>query len=313
MTVTEPAAAAVRAAAVGDLKRVRVAGRRGSLAEQSFRRAWARLVRGDDPAVVAHAETAAVLAATRLGGIDAAVLASGGLDAAAVAAVLAAAFDQAAEGLDPTRAAALRTALTTPVPADPAPAPDAAGLPPFVGLLAAQPRAGATAPGKGRRIVEPPESHADHCLAVAVIGVLLADGYGADPARVFVAGLAHHLHNAVLPDAGFAGEVLLGPLLGPVFRRLTAAQLETLPPGLAEVVRDALALPAAPADTPGSRAFHAADVLDRVLQQRHHARAAAFTLDEALGEMELVHEGPVQAFSLGVLADAGLWPPGAEA
>lgn len=308
MTTLGPVAA--RAAAVGDLKRVRVAGHRGSLAEQSFRRAWARLIRGDDPAAVAHAETAAALAATRLGGIDAAVLAEGGLDDVDALAVLVAAFDQAAEGLGPPRAAVLRTALTTPAPPEPPPVPDAAGLPPFVALLAAQPRAGATAPGKGRRIVEPPESHADHCLAVAVIGVLVADGYGADPARVFVAGLAHHLHNAVLPDAGFAGEVLLGARLGPVLRRLTAAQLATLPPGLAAVVHDALVLPAAPADTPDSRAFHAADVLDRVLQQRHHARASAFTLDEALGEMELVHEGPVQAFSLGVLADAGLWPPG---
>ncbi len=57
---------------------------------------------------------------------------------------------------------------------------------------------------------EPPENHAEHCLAVAVYGVLLAPRYGADPSVVFLAGLAHHLHNARLPDSGFTGEALLG-------------------------------------------------------------------------------------------------------
>ena len=57
---------------------------------------------------------------------------------------------------------------------------------------------------------------------------------------------------------------------------------------------------------PEAQAFHAADVLDRVLQVHHHARAAAFTADQALVELELVHEGPVQAFHDEVLAASGL-------
>ena len=78
-------------------------------------------------------------------------------------------------------------------------------VPGFVEALCRQPRAGATAPGRPRLIVEPPENHAEHCWAVAVYGALLADDVDADPADAFLLGLAHHLHNAVLPDAGFAG------------------------------------------------------------------------------------------------------------
>jgi hypothetical protein len=47
-------------------------------------------------------------------------------------------------------------------------------------------------------------------------------------------------------------------------------------------------------------------VIDRVLQVRQYARAAAFTVDQALDELELVHGGPVQAFHLAVLEEAGL-------
>ena len=64
---------------------------------------------------------------------------------------------------------------------------------------------------------------------VAVYGALLADDVGADPADAFLLGLAHHLHNAVLPDAGFAGEILLGDHLEPVLERLTERELATLP------------------------------------------------------------------------------------
>ena len=85
----------------------------------------------------------------------------------------------------------------------------------------------------------------------------------------------------------------------------SAAQQQTalreqavLSTGLSFTVADAVA--------PESQAFHAADVLDRVLQVHHHARAAAFTADQALDDLDLVHEGPVQAFHLDVLRSAGL-------
>ena len=50
----------------------------------------------------------------------------------------------------------------------------------------------------------------------------------------------------------------------------------------------------------------ALDVLDRVLQVHHHARAAAFTASQALDDLELVHDGPVQSFHHDVLRAAGL-------
>jgi len=174
-----------------------------------------------------------------------------------------------------------------------------------LGALARQPRAGATRPGHARIVLQPEESHAEHCWTVAVGAVLCAPGYGADVEGPFLCGLAHHLHNAVLPDSGFAGEALLADELEPLLARLTERALSELEEPLRATVGGALGLRDA-AQSPASRAFHAADVLDRVLEMRHHARAAAFTVSQALEELELVHEGPTQAFGLEVLGQAGL-------
>lgn len=282
---------------VGDAKRVRVAGRPGSLCEQAFSRSWARLVEGEDPAGVALSEAAAAVARARLAGIDVEVLTAAGLTRDEALGVLRAGFDEVGQVLDADLAGRLREALPLVRPAGPPP--------PFAELLNAQPRAGATSPGKPRVVVEPPESHGDHCFTVAVYGVLVAPLVGADPVEAFLCGLAHHLHNVHLPDAGFAGEVLLGEHLLPVMAELERRELASLPPALADRLTTALAL-RADAVAPGSQAFHAADVLDRVLQVHHHARAAAFTASQALDDLELVHEGPVQAYHLQVLAEAGL-------
>jgi 5'-deoxynucleotidase YfbR-like HD superfamily hydrolase len=291
---------------VGDLKRVRVAHACGSVAERAFVRSWAALVGGADPARVAAAECAAALAGARLAGVDAGVLREAGLTPDEAGDVLARAVDEVAGGLHPATVDRLRATLRVLV-GTAGERPDAAGhvLPGFVGALCRQPRAGATAPGRPRLVVEPPENHAEHCWAVAVYGALLADEVDADPADAFLLGLAHHLHNAVLPDAGFAGETLLGPHLEPVMERLTERELATLPAPLAERVRELLTR-RADAATPVGRAFHAADVLDRVLQCHHHARAAGFTAEQALGDLELVHAGPVADYHHAVLAAAGL-------
>ena len=96
------------------------------------------------------------------------------------------------------------------------PTPLTAGAAPaFAEALIRQPRAGATCPGKPRIVLEPPEGHGDHCMIVAALACLLAPRYGASPETAFLAGMAHHLHNAHLPDSGFAGEILLGDHLGP--------------------------------------------------------------------------------------------------
>lgn len=283
---------------LNDLKRVRPAGAPLSVAGTLFARAWAELAAGADARGVALATAADAVAAARLGGIDAAVLARGGLDAAAASAVLRRSFDAVAGPLEPALAAELRGRLGAARPA-------AGGPPGFVAALADQARAGPTCPGRPRLVLEPPESHAEHCALVAVYAVLLAPLHGAEPEDGFLLGMAHHFHNVVLPDSGFAGEELLGEHLQPLMERLTAEILAGLPPALAERIA-ALRPLLAGAVAPAARAFHAADVIDRVLQVRQHARAAAFTVDQALDDLELVHAGPVRAFHLDVLREAGL-------
>ena len=280
---------------LGDLKRIRDASSPDSLAERAFRSAWGRLAGGETVADVALCVTADALAAIRLGGID-----RGLLDTLGVAdplAVLRRGFEEVAGPIEPGLRSVLQDHLGWTVAHRPPPA--------FVEALIRQPRAGATAPGKPRLVLEPPESHGDHCLAVAVLGVVLAGANGANPATAFIAGLAHHLHNAVLPDSGFAGEVLLGDDLAPVMRRLFEKELATLGAPVAETVRFALATIGG-VDTAEGCAFNAADVIDRVLQVRHYEQVAAFTASQALDDLDLVHAGPLQAFHRAVLAEAGL-------
>jgi hypothetical protein len=283
------------AAEVGDLKRLRDASSPDSLASRAFRTAWGRLLAGEAPLDVALSATADCIAASRLGGIDFRVLQEAGI--ADPLAILQRGFDEMARPITSPLRQDLRAALGQIVL--PTPAPE------FAEALIRQPRAGATCPGKPRVVLEPPEGHGDHCMIVAVLGVALSGLYGADPATVFLAGLAHHLHNAFLPDSGFAGEILLGDELGPLMRRLFERELSTLPDEIATPVRAALTT-IGDAETPEGRAFNAADVMDRVLQMKQYHRVAAFTVDQALDDLELVHAGPLQAFHQAVLRDAGL-------
>ena len=281
------------------LKRIRVAGRPGSLAERLFVRAWDRLIDGEATSRVALEETARAVVATRLAGIDARVLRDGGLDADARRAVAAGAFEAVAGAVAPALAAQLRAALGV-EDFSGSSAPSTA----FVARLAAQPRAGATRPGHPRVVLEPAENHAEHCAVVAVNGVLAAGVFGADPAVPFLTGLSHHLHNAYLPDAGDAGDALLGERLGPLMETFRARSLSELPGFLHEPVRNSLAA-VYRADFPEARAFQAADSLDRVLEMEWHARSAAFTLEVALGDMDIIHPGPVQAFQMEVMRAVG--------
>ncbi len=283
---------------LAELKRMRDASSADSVAERLFRSAWARLAAGEAAAAVWPSVVARALAATRLAGIDAGLLAALEIDPATRLAILRRAFDEATAPLDAAPVAPLRDHLDGADGAE-AMAPD------FAAALIRQPRAGATAVGKPRLALEPAESHGDHCLVVGVLGALLALQDGADPARVFVAGLAHHLHNAMLPDTGFAGEMMLGEALEPIMRRLFERELRTLAPAPRATVQDALLL-IVDADTAEGCAFHAADVVDRVLQAHHHARAAAFTAAQALEDLQLVHEGPLRPFQARVLAGIGL-------
>ncbi len=283
---------------IGDLKRIRSAGREGSVATRGFRVAWAALVAGEAPEATMGRVVAGALAATRLGDLDRAKLDELGLDEAEASRVLGRAFDAVADGLDASLAGRLRGGLT-------AAAPGRSPEPAFVRALAAQPRAGATCPGKPRIVLEPPENHAEHCWAVAVLGVLLSPTYGAEPTTVFLAGLAHHFHNAAMPDSGFTGEMLLGDQLGPVMVRATDAALAQLDEPLRGAIVAARRALADDRSAEG-RAFHAADVIDRVMQIAQHLRPATITMATVLDELELVHDGPVKPFHDRVLAQMRL-------
>lgn len=287
---------------LNDLKRIRVAGRTGSIAERLFLRSWARLVSGEDLVQVALSETAHAAASARLAGTDAEVLTDGGFSADERLAVLRSGLDAVAEPLDAELVSALRHALR----ADPL-LYQVRDVPPFAALLAQQPRAGATRPGFRRVVLEPAENHADHCGLVAVYAVLSAPLYGADPARAFLTGLSHHLHNARLPDAGDAGDVLLGDKLKPLMEAFRHQAIAELPEALHQPVRDAVSVVYS-ADTPEARTFQTADVLDRVLEMEWHASSAAFTLSVALEDMDIVHPGPVQAFQREIMQQASFMP-----
>ena len=240
------------------------------------------------------------LAAARLGDVDGVALAPAGLGSAEIVQVLQASIEAVGSALptsvrvEACRAIAEPWQGATPVP-----------VPGFVSALDRQPRAGITSPGRPRIVLEPAESHAEHCMLVAVYGVLLASSYGADAGRVFLAALAHHFHNAGLPDSGFTGEILLGPPIATVMDHYAAACLDELDLPLRRAVVDARTI-LPDAGSPEGRAFHAADVLDRVLQTNQYMRAASLTPGRVLDEMELVHAGPVKAFQDDVLRQAGL-------
>ena len=289
---------------LGDLKRVRSASQQGSVAERLFALSWRRLVAGEGAASVARDVTARALVATRLGDVDNISLIAAGLPEAAVRSILGRAFESAAGVME---AAAREWLQSAPVLAldDSSDPGDALPAPAFVGRLARQPRAGATAPGQSRLMFDPTESHAEHCLCVAVAAVLLAPEVGAEPGRVFLASLAHHLHNALLADSGFAGEVMLGEWLVPAMAGATELALGELKPALGQRVAEACRI-LPDAETPEGRAFHAADTLDRVLQIEHHLRAAGTTMAFVQNDMALVHEGPVKPFQDALLHRMGL-------
>lgn len=282
---------------LGHLKRIHSADAPGSIAERLFRRGWAALAAGEPADAVARRTVAAALTAARLGDLDRARLLALGLPADEARAVLERGFDAVTEELD-LDFVELRSAVALG-------APDHGPTPSFVDTLARQPRAGVTCPGKPRIVLLPTENHAEHCLMVAVYGVLLAPLQGADATAVFVAGMAHHLHNAAMPDAGFTGEILLGDALNGVIARARDAALADLDAPIAATVRTALA-PIGGDATPEARAFHIGDVLDRVLEIEQHFARARITMDDVLGDYGLVHDGPVKPFHDRVLAEAGL-------
>ncbi len=279
------------------LKRVRPADAGGaSLVDIAFARSWSRLLAGDNAETVARSETACLVAATKLAALDGPTLVAHGVSSDDATSVLAAAVEAAGV----PRLADAVDVSATPVAWR--------RLPSFVQRLVAQPRAGATHPTQPRLILEPAESHGDHCGMTGVYGVLLADHLDADAATVFLIGLAHHLFNASLPDIGFAGDRLLAQfdLAEPVTTAAFEKAYRQIADPLQSKVRAALAHTKR-TDTPEARVFHAADVLDRTLEMAWHAESAGFELSDAIGRMNIVHEAPEQAWQRQVLEAADVW------
>ncbi|MGF1582902.1 MAG: HD domain-containing protein [Gemmataceae bacterium] len=288
---------------INDLKRVYVAGDLTSLASRGFLRAWQTFRKGEPPDSILWREVTQAVAGARLAGINTEVMTRGGLSVAAQRQVYRRTIEELRPHLHPTTFANLLDGIDLLLQ------PEAHGeeAPPAFALrLAGQPRAGATRPGHPRLILEPPENHADHCYIVAVTSVLVAPFFDATPELPFLAGLSHHLHNAFMPDAGFTGEELLGEHLEGMMEAFTSEALQELHPALQSEIQDARKL-LTHADIPEAKAFHAADVLDRVLQMVQYERVANFTLGQALEDLDLVHPGPLQKFQNEVLAEAQLW------
>lgn len=281
-----------------DAKRVTAAHLPHSLATHGFLRGWARLAAGEPVASVARMEVAAAVAGARLGALDADHLQTLGLSGEEVSAILRRSFDEVAAPLESELATHLRAAL----------APGAAApteVPAFAQQLARQPRAGVTCPGRPRALLLPAENHAEHCWAVAVMASLLAPVYGAEPTEAYWLGMVHHLHSAYMADAGFSGEIMLGDRLDAVIDSARGRALNELPTALQGPAAAAQRL-IANDEAPAAKAFHAADVLDRVLEIRWHVSRGALTMTQVLNEYGLVHDGPVKSFHDEVLQQVGL-------
>ena len=286
---------------LNDLKRLYAVNLGGSsLATRVFRGACQPL--SDGRPLEATEWTTTLLAAARLGAISPEVLASAGLSAAEARAV----FDRSIDAHE-CLSTSTREGLKAHTNSLDARLEGRFDYPDghWADRLCRSPRAGATCPGKPRIALEPAEMHSDHCGIVAVYGYLIADSFGANPEDAWLIGLCHHFHNAYLPDAGFTGEVLLGDSLDRVIGNFRAQALQQVHASYRHRI-ETLFAEIAGDTTPLAQTFHAADTIDRVVQMENYERAARFRVSQALDDLDLVHEGPVQAFQKAVLESVGL-------
>ncbi|WP_420460491.1 hypothetical protein [Neolewinella sp.] len=291
-----------------DLKRLHPAHLPHSIATELFCEAWMRVLRGDDTTAVALRTTLVALINVLFPGADERFFTVAGVDETEIAEVLHNALRRTGGRVLEGQ---LYDRLATGIPDL---AQQFAGhaeqvhehLPEALVVLCDQPRAGATHPELPRLVLSPPEMHSDHCLMAAVYAVLFAEQYGADPGTAFLGALAHHLHNAYLPDCGYAGELCLGRHLQQVIQNCRAEALAQFPSQLRPRITEAL-YHHERIDTPEGLAISAGDVLDRVIDVKWRTRAAAVTDQDILGELDLVHPGPLKDFQTELLSATGLW------
>ena len=290
-----------------DLKRLRPANLDATIATRLFRDSWSRLLAGEETGIVATDLALAALLSVLFPGVDGAFFTAANMDKPTAREVLGLALEATVAGhLTSGTHAVLKDAFPAYLDRLYDHSAPAAPLPEPLDILCRQPRAGATHPTLPRLVLEPAEMHSDHCCLTAVYAILLADGFGADRGTVLLASLAHHLHNAYLPDCGYAGELCLGEHLGPVIANCRQTALAHFPTDLRARVREALRHHESIA-APEGRAVSAGDVLDRVLDVRWRTRAAAVTDTDILSDLDLVHPGPLKDFQGWLLDKTGVW------
>ncbi|NJC28158.1 hypothetical protein [Neolewinella antarctica] len=293
-----------------DLKRIAPASIRYSLADDLFVKAWQAILNGAKWDAVADSITCQALLYVLFPGVDQSFFAAAGLHPSEVAKVCDQAFERTVEGrVTAATAVRLRSALAGVIEELSGIAiaePIETTLPGCLERLREQPRAGATHPEHPRLVLLPAESHADHCLMTAVYAALSAEEYGASVGEAFVCGLAHHLHNAFLPDCGWAGELALEPYLAQVIGNCRTTALSEFTPHLRQRLSDVL-LHHETIATPVGLAISSGDVLDRVLDVKWRVQAAAVTDVKVLGDLDLVHPGPLKDFQTALLNETELW------
>lgn len=303
-----PPATAALFAELQDLKRITPAHLPHSIATELFRRGWQRLINDEDAERVAYDVTLRALLSILFPGADGRLFATAGIEKEEVEVILRRALERSAQNRISQetygRLSENLPALAEEYARWPEHAP--VDLPEPLDTLCRQPRAGATHPERPRLLLLPPEMHSDHCLMTAVFAVLKCEEYGAEVGTVFLCALAHHLHNAFLPDCGYAGEICLGDHLTDVIDNCRQAAIDRLPAHLRPRTKEALRHHET-IDSPEGKAVSAGDVLDRVLDVKWRTRAAAVTDRDILGELDLVHPGPLKDFQTELLAETELW------
>ncbi|WP_051907845.1 hypothetical protein [Flavimarina sp. Hel_I_48] len=295
-----------------DLKRQQPAHYTKSIASSLFTESWERLLYGKNPKDIALRITLKALLAIVLPGCDGHFFKTAGIDQKSAETILKSAFyEQIGDRIDsrlyqnlwkeiPELVAEFFVETNFRKKLDPY---DSKYW--FVEALCNQPRAGATKPGMSRLLLVPPEMHSEHCLITAVYAVLLSPGFNAEIGLPFLTGLTHHLHNAVLPDCGFAGEIALGEYLHPIIENSRAEALKHVDKKSSEHIMNAI-LNHENLENAEGRSSSAADVLDRVLDIKWRVRAASVIEKDVLDDLELVHDGPIKSFQMEVLKSADL-------